>query len=162
VFHHLKPTPFPLHPKLQSTPSLEIISPVTMCQHLYKETVKLCAICVRALGSSLFHTYASVHTCGCIYLGSCVSVYVRVIVCRHVCGAMTFPCLSVEFHSFGLTLYTCTSYLQPHHLLIPLARFSRLLSLRREKKKKKSKSGSKKTRRFALEESCFCESSKSN
>lgn len=73
--------------------------------------------------------------CMCTWECDCAS--------QHVCGAMTFlwmcVCL-IEFHSFGLTFYTCISiFTASHHLLIPLARFSRLFSLRGERKKEREK-----------------------
>lgn len=104
------------------------------------------------------HICTRLYTCSCIYLGSCVHAYVCLYVvcvcvclcvreCKRLCiGTMTFDrCLSVGFHSFGLTRHTCISYLQPHHLLI-LACFSKLFSLRGGKKKGERKmSGLKET-----------------
>lgn len=71
--------------------------------------------------------------------GVYVCTWMWVIVHHHVCGAMTFSwtCFCPLNPIASALLSTCISYLQPHHLLSPLARFSRLFSLWGKKKRKK-------------------------
>lgn len=61
--------------------------------------------------------------CACINMKLCIGVARALAVrCDGICVCV---CL-LNSHSFALTLYTCISYLHPHHLLNLLAHLSRL------------------------------------